>query len=69
MVYRFGDIVKFKFKPKSLGIEGDEVTLVGVIEGTMRQENRYIVQLFDDDRKIHGSLSVPWNQIIQKVDV
>lgn len=69
--YHDGDIIKFNFKPDSLGIhDWQDVTLAGIITGALYEKNGiiYRVQLRDNGRSIFGDVVIPEGQITRKID-
>lgn len=68
MEYKIADIVEFRFRPNSIDVMGDDVTLVGVVSGLLIEERSCIVQMIDNNRGIHGSLVVPEFYIVRKVE-
>lgn len=67
--YQDGDIVEFYFEPNTIDIRDFyTVKLTGIITGIfVEYENRiYTVQIRDDGRDIHGSVTIPEKCIINK---
>ena len=64
MKYKYNEVIKFKFKPNSSNILGDEVELVGVVSGIRPEEKLYFVQLRDNEREIYGSIQIPEKHIV-----
>lgn len=63
--YHDGCVIEFDFKSDSLDIDGQDVTLTGVITGVLYEsgEIRYKVQLRDNKRDIFGDIVIPENVI------
>lgn len=68
--YHDGDVIEFDFKPDFLDIDGQNVTLTGIISGVSYEDDgiRYKVQLRDDERKIFGDINIPENMINGKIE-
>lgn len=68
--YHDGDTIEFDFKPDSLDVVGQKITLIGVISGVSYEDNgiRYKVELKDKNRGIFGDISVPENMINGKIE-
>ncbi len=71
------DIVEFDFRPNSLDVNGEQVTLIGVINGILRWRGlnddhsvgvRYSIQLMDKERNISGDIIVPEEHINRKIE-
>ena len=69
MKYKIPEIVKFRFRPNSLDVNGDEVILMGVIDGISYEEKAYDIQLADNDRKIYGRVHVPEKEIMKRLNL
>jgi hypothetical protein len=67
MIYKNGDIVKFRFRSSSGDLEGDEVLLIGEVYVLLWWKNTYIVKLSDKKKEIYGEFRVPKEKIIGKV--
>lgn len=68
--YHDGDAVQFDFKPSSIDIDSQEVTLVGVVSGVLYEDNgiRYKIQLRDNKRGIFGDIIIPEDMIKGKIE-
>jgi len=68
--YHDGDGIEFHFRPNSLDIDGQDVSLTGVISGASYGDDgiRYNVQLIDKQRKIFGNVSIPEDMIDKKLE-
>jgi len=69
--YHDGDAIKFDFTPNSLDVDGQEVTLIGVVTGALYEKDgiRYKVQLKDNKRNISGDAVIPENMINGKIEI
>ena len=67
MKYETGDIVKFRFRPNSRNLEGNEVLLIGEVHTLLCWKNAYIVKISDKEKEIYGEFNVPEKKIIEKV--
>jgi hypothetical protein len=67
--YHDGDIVEFDFEPNSIDIYWHKVTIIGVVNGILYEEDgiRYKVQLRDNKRGIFGDAIVPEEKINKKI--
>lgn len=68
--YHDGDTIQFDFKPGSIDIDSQEVTLVGVVSGVLYEDNgiHYKIQLRDNKREIFGDIIVPEDMIKGKIE-
>ena len=68
--YHDGDIIEFHFRPDSLDVTCQDITIIGVISGVSYEgdDTRYGVKLRDKNRRIFGEVSIPENIIDRKIE-